>query len=487
MRRLILFSLAVSMPASSVVAQEDGKIPPPRSLVAHYADARGTLSIGGGPEAGDIAAILGNTASARIVGDLGAVPLLAQGMIAVAILPREMSVNERAATRRFSGGRPVAVPIMQGLLAYARTDGAGAADVRVTTMLSALLSDAIQDRLASRLPQYRRLAPDALAAARAIASGVGRSEIPDAQAGSRSHDGKLAIIGSDTLVSVLPDLISGYARQHPSAGFTTDLRGSSLAIPALAAGTSAIAPMGREAWQDDLDAFRQVKGYAPTRIRIAYASHGPSPDGKTPPAIYVNASNPLAKLSIAQIRRVFAAGAPGGDVSTWSELGVSSAPWKQASIHVYGGRKDGGFAVAMQQSKLNGLPFSARYRSMPSGLAVLKAVAADPLGIGYATWMDAGEAPNGVRLVPLGKSDAGPFVLPSDIARRGAWPISYFFNIYVDRAPGQRLSQAIKQFVVFLLSDEGQRIIGAHIKEEDGYVPLNRADLIAERKIADRL
>jgi len=487
MRRLALFALLAGIVSVPAIAQEEGKIPTPLPLVARFTDAQGRLLVGGGPEVEEIAAVLGAYVQARVVGTSGAVPLLAQGTISIAVLPRAMTVNERAASRRFAGGAVLAIPVMDGLTAYARRDGDGAADARALAQIRQLLSDETQAQLAIRLGGYRKLFPDDLAAARATLAKVAPAQTPDGPASDRLADGRLAIIGSDTLVTLLPDVLAGFARRYPVPGFAADLRGSSLALPALTAGTSSLAPMGREPWQEDIEAFRQVKGYAPTRIRIAYASHGPRADGKTPPAIYVNAANPLPRLSLAQIRRIFAAGAPGGDIIEWPALGVSTGQWEGAPVHVYGAQESGGFAVAMRQSKLEGLPFSARYRSMPSGPAILKAVANDPLGIGYATWMDGGEAPAGVRVVPLGKTEAGPFVLPSDVARRGAWPISYFFNIYVDQAPGHHVAPEVKALLTYLLSDEGQRIIAAHGNEEDGYVPLDAADLAAERKIVERL
>jgi phosphate transport system substrate-binding protein len=295
-------------------------------------------------------------------------------------------------------------------------------------------------------------------------------------------DGSLAIIGSDTMTEIMPDMLAAYAKKGSGARFTPDLRGSSTAIPALTAGTTAFAPMGRELWQNDLDGFRQVKGYAPTRIRIAYASHGPRADGKTPPAIYVNAANPIAGLSLSQIKRIFAAGAPGGDAADWAAFGI-----KAGGIHAYGARDDGGFGTAMRLSKLDGLPFSARYQALPSGKAILDAVAADPLGIGYATWMDAGDAPKGVKVLPLSRHDGGPYVLPQRGATRGDWPISYFLNLYVDKASGKAIDPAVKNLLRFMISDAGQAVIARHSAKEDGYLPLNQTDLAAERRIVEAL
>jgi phosphate transport system substrate-binding protein len=474
----------VALPASAM-AQESGTIPEPRPLVARYATATGRLLVGGGPEAALIASTMEDRLAARIVGPIGAVPLLTQGTILFAILPREMTPTESAAVRRFSGGFPLSVPVLQNLYVHVRRDKDGAVDARALPILTAMLSDDGQARLARVAPMYKPLTPQVLATGRTQLSALRGATYANGAPGYVLADNSLSIIGSDTLTTILPDILQAYARHVPDVSFSADLRGSSTAMPALTAGTSIFAPMGRELWQNDLEAFQQAKGYAPTRIRIAYASHGPRAEGKTPPAIYVNARNPLAGLSMDQVKRIFAAGAPGGDITDWSAL-APRGDFKGA-IHVFGAREDGGFANAMRQSKLDGLPLSARYQAMPSGRAIVQAVAADPLGIGYATWIDAGEAPENVRILPLSSKPGLPFVLPTNDASRHQWPISYFFNIYIDKQAGQRIDARTKGLLRFLLSDEGQRIIAGHGAEEDGYVPLNGSDLAVERKRVESL
>ena len=104
MRRLALFALLAGIVSVPAIAQEEGKIPTPLPLVARFTDAQGRLVVGGGPEVEEIAAVLGAYVQARVVGTSGAVPLLAQGTSSIAVLPRAMTVNERAASRRCAGG-----------------------------------------------------------------------------------------------------------------------------------------------------------------------------------------------------------------------------------------------------------------------------------------------------------------------------------------------------------------------------------------------
>ncbi len=354
-------------------------------------------------------------------------------------------------------------------------------------MLSTLLSAPVQAHLAERLSYMTRLSPDEVASARVISGSIPAADIPLADIAPPGKNPHFTIIGSDTLIKLLPDLLDGFRKTHPDLTYTADLRGSSLALPALTAGITSFAPTGREVWRGDIEAFQQVKGYAPTRIRIAYASHGPRPDGKTPPAIYVHRDNLIRGLSLSQIKGIFAAGSSAGDITRWSQLGMTGETWKNAPLHVYGSKLKGGFSMAVRQSKLDGLPFSARYRELPDGKSVLQAVAHDPYGIGYATWIDGGKTPQGVKLVPLAFTSAGPFVLPDGTGDRSKWPISYFFNIYVDHAPGKPVPSDVKAFLRFVLSPEGKKIIENHRDDEDGYLPLQGADLADELSQINRL
>ncbi|MBR0558916.1 PstS family phosphate ABC transporter substrate-binding protein [Neokomagataea anthophila] len=472
-----LFSLLSTLACTSLVhAATTENEPPIPPLVAHYLDPQGHLIIGGGPESEDIAHEF--NLSSRIVGPAGSIPLLTHGIIAAAILPRVLTDGERAAMKRYTGGDPLILPILQGLYICVRRNSSNAIDERLFPLLRALFSENDHTKTKNIFLYLKNISNNELDS---INKNIKNEKYELTPTENDTKINTINIIGSDTIDKLLPELEYGYKAHNPTLNFSNDLRGSSLAIPALIAGTSAIAPMGREAWQEDLNAFQQAKGYAPTRIRIAYASFGPRPDGKTPPAVYINQKNPIKGAAWSQIQRIFSASSPQPEAPQWSSLGLTQEDWAHAPIHIYGMNPDSSFALAMQQSKLKGLPFSSFYRAMPTGKAVLDAVARDPLGIGYSTWMDAGKAPPMVKLLPLSYNVTGPFVLPDGVSDRSKWPISYFFNIYIDCAPGKHIPQPIKKFLLYLTSEEGQKIILKHRYEENGYLPLQKQELLKER------
>ena len=307
---------------------------------------------------------------------------------------------------------------------------------------------------------------------------------PPAHASYLDADGAIAIIGNDGMGPLVEQLNALFVRQHPGFHFAVTARGSSVGLPALTAGATAIAPLSREPWLGDLHGFEQVFEHKPLDIRIGYSGYGPRATGKTPPAVYVHPDNPLKQLTLQQLAQLVTAGQPAGDINTWGQLGLSG-DWALRRIHVYGLRDDGGFATNQRMDRFGGLPFSAHYEALDSVTAVQRAVATDSHGIGLTGWAKADPA---LRIVPLstkaGETAHGPAL--ADVAA-GAYPLSSYLHLFVNAAPGQPLEPFIKAYLRVALSDEGQALVRAQTASAEGYVPLSAADLASERRKLDAL
>lgn len=296
-----------------------------------------------------------------------------------------------------------------------------------------------------------------------------------------TRDGAIAIIGNDGMHDLMQNLNALFSRQHPGFTFALTAKGSSVGIPALTADATAIAPLSREAWLGDVHGFEQVKGYPPLDIRIGYSGFGPRPPHKTPPAVYVNAANPLPGLTVKDLARVVTAGQPEGDLNTWGQLGMAQHAGRR--IHVYGLRDDGGFATNLRMDKLGGKPFSAKYEALNSREEVIEAVTNDPYGIGLTGWVDASKTAKNVRVLPLAAKAGQPFKSPDyTTVAAGEYPLSAFLHLYVNNPPGQKLPPFIKAYLQMALSDEGQNAVREQRDSEEGYVPLSAADLQKERR-----
>ncbi|QHJ00338.1 phosphate-binding protein [Xylophilus rhododendri] len=322
-----------------------------------------------------------------------------------------------------------------------------------------------------------------------LASGLHAQTLfqPPADASWVLPDGSVSIVGNDGMETLVQDLNRLYADTHPGVRFRVNMNGSSTGMPALTAGATPFAPMSRDIWPIDRSAFVQTFGYAPVAIRIGYNGHGPRAPEKTPPAVYVNQANPLPGLTLQQLARVFTAGQDGGDVSRWSQLGMQGE-WAQRRIHVYGLRDDGGFATSLRLQRFGGLPFSPRYEALDSREAVIRAVAADPFGIGLLGWIDASATSKDVRVLPLAAAPGQAFHGPSyEEVHAGLYPLSAPLQLVVNRRPGEPLPAFVLEYLRLALSDAGQALVERQKDSEEGYVPLSPADLSAERHKLEKL
>lgn len=292
-------------------------------------------------------------------------------------------------------------------------------------------------------------------------------------------DGSVYIVGNDGMEVMLAKFNALFTQTHPGIKFTVMLKGSSTGIGGLTAGVSAFAPMGREAWPTDLSGFREVYGYLPTDVRIGYDGYT-RPKHKSPPALYVNAKNPLAGLTLDQVKRIFTSGNAKGDLTHWSQLGLKGS-WAKRAIHLYGPRDEGGFATSVRMSLLDKLSFAAGYEGLPKLADVVGAVAEDPYGIALVGFFDAASATPDVKLVPLAANKDGPLAVPNyDTVHAGLYPFSPALHIYVNRAPGKPLDPVVKEYLRLALSREGQAIIESEKDNDEGYVPLTAAAAVVE-------
>jgi phosphate transport system substrate-binding protein len=95
----------------------------------------------------------------------------------------------------------------------------------------------------------------------------------------------------------------------------------------------------------------------------------------------------------------------------------------------------------------------------------VQGIAADVGAVGYS---GIGYATSGVRAVPLSTDDSGNFVEPNYAnALSGAYPLSRYLYVYVNKAPSKPMDKLTSEFITFVLSKQGQEIV---IK--DGYFPL---------------
>lgn len=308
--------------------------------------------------------------------------------------------------------------------------------------------------------------------------------------------GELVCSGGDTMRPLVEAWARGFRKHQPEANVRVDPDANLSAdgFAALLDGRAACVTFVREPFASELAAFHATFHHAPLLINVAGGSYA-TKGGTHALAIYVNAANPLSRLTLTQLAAVMSkAGAhPGAHgIRTWGQLGLAGE-WATRPIHVYGmltRRESGnppGIVNFMQHRVLHDSEFrddvrEQRDRPGESALqAIVQRVAGDPDGIGYSGFAF---ATPGVKRVALAETDAGPYYSgsPDEVARRD-YPLSRQIYLMLDHDPHEALSPLQREFLSWVLSAEGQRIVAS---DPMHFIPLNATQLRAARTVLDQ-
>ena len=279
--------------------------------------------------------------------------------------------------------------------------------------------------------------------------------IPDYQKAS-GIAGNLSSVGSDTLANLMTLWAEEFNREYPNVNIQIQAAGSSTAPPALTEGTSNLGPMSREMKDDELEAFEDKFGYKPVAVPVAIDAL----------AVMVNKDNPIKGLTVPQVDAIFSSTRKCGhetDIQTWGEAGV--AAWGSKSIQLYGRNSVSGTYGYFKENALCKGDFKNNVNEQPGSASVVQSVTSSKNGIGYSGM---GYSTSGIRMVPLAKKAGQPFVdATPENAIKGAYPLTRYLYIYVNKKPNQPLAPLENEFMKMVLSKTGQQVV---IK--DGYIPL---------------
>ena len=260
--------------------------------------------------------------------------------------------------------------------------------------------------------------------------------VPPALAARRG----ITIKGSDTMVILGQRWAELYMTSHPGAVVQVTGGGSGTGIAALINGTTDVCASSRPMKDDEKLKLRDR--FQTTGTEIAVARDGLS--------IYVNESNPVKDLSLAQLRAIYT-----GEATNWKAFGGPDA-----RIVLYSRENSSGTYVYFKDHVLQGRDYAAAAQTLPGTAAVVNAVSKDPNGIGYGGAAYA----KGVRELPVRRDERAPAITPSEATvRDGSYPITRELYFYTRQRP----AGDVKAFVDWVLSAEGQRIV-----TQVGYFPV---------------
>jgi len=299
---------------------------------------------------------------------------------------------------------------------------------------------------------------------------------------------------------------AAFQRYHPEVRFENNLASTFVAMAGLYTGQADLAPMGREATWDELQSYQRMRGAAPARIVMATGSYDVS--GWTFALVpFVHKDNPISKLTVEQLDGIFGAQRDGGwhgnnwdpsaargpekDIRTWGQLGLTGE-WADKPINVHAYNLNFHFPRAFAEVVFKGgykwnealKEYSNKTRSdsnddfgrlWVAGDQMMDAIGTDRYGITYTSMLYR-DKPN-VKTVPLARSDAGPFVLPTlDSVQDRSYPLSREVYFYTHRPVGEKIDTLVAEYLRFVVSREGQELVQKDAK----YLPLT-AELAHEQ------
>lgn len=270
--------------------------------------------------------------------------------------------------------------------------------------------------------------------------------------------GNLNSVGSDTLNNLMAFWVEAFNKQYPNVKIQVEGKGSATAPPALIGGTSQLGPMSREMKSEEIDKFEKKYGYKPTKVAVAIDTL----------AVFVNKRNPIKSLSMEDIDGIFSKTHKSGrkDVRTWGDLGVKGE-WAAKPVSLFGRNSASGTYGFFKEHALFKGDFKDTVKEQPGSSSVVQGVGTDRFAIGYS---GIGYATSDVRAVPLSSEKAyngQPFAATYENALSGKYPLSRYLYIYINRNPKKPMDPLVREFLTFVLSQQGQQIV-----VKDGFLPL---------------
>ncbi|MEW6071398.1 MAG: PstS family phosphate ABC transporter substrate-binding protein [Planctomycetota bacterium] len=270
--------------------------------------------------------------------------------------------------------------------------------------------------------------------------------------GSRGDRQVIQNKGSDTLVNVAQAWAEAYGILHPDSRVAVSGGGSGTGISAMINGTVDIANCSRKMTEEEIAAAR-ANGHDPVEFVVGYDAL----------AVFVHRDNPIQSLTLGQLAAIYG---EGGEIETWNDLGVEIPGAKSDEIVLVSRQNNSGTYAYFREAVLGEKgEYKLDTLDMNGSKDLVDLVATTPGAIGYS---GIAYATSEVKVVPIAKDAESPPIVPAvSTALDGSYPIARPLFMYTAGRP----TGAIKDYMDWILSDEGQRVL-----LRKGYAPIRAVD-----------
>lgn len=252
----------------------------------------------------------------------------------------------------------------------------------------------------------------------------------------------IVIKGSDTMVVLAQRWAERFSDKHPDLSIQVSGGGSGTGIAALINGTTDICTSSRRIKE------KEIKDAEKNRVKPFE-----TPVAIDTLAVVVNDRNPLNEIDLPTLKLIYT-----GRITNWKDLG-----WKKFPIAIYSRESNSGTYVYFKEHVLENEDYTPKAQTLAGTAAVADAVIKDPKAIGYGG-VAYFENRKGLRILKLStKRGETAYTASKENIHGGKYPLARKLFFYTNGKP----QGAIKQFVDWVLSPDGQRVT-----DEVGYYPL---------------
>ena len=254
--------------------------------------------------------------------------------------------------------------------------------------------------------------------------------------------------GSDTLVNVAQAWAEAYQEVDPEVAVAVSGGGSGTGIAALINGTVDIANASRAMKQEEID-LAQANGQDPIEHIVGYDAL----------VVYLHQDNPADSLSIPQLAEIYG---EDGETESWSQIGIEVPGCSDQEMVLVSRQNNSGTYAYFRKAVLGSeRDYKLGTRDMHGSKDVVDLVENTPCAIGYS---GLAYATDHVKMACISTDGSDNCVMPSvQTASDGSYPIARPLFMYSNGEP----TGAIKEYLDWILSDEGQCII-----LDKGYAPV---------------
>ena len=263
-----------------------------------------------------------------------------------------------------------------------------------------------------------------------------------------SLKGTVVLSGSSAVATFARVWAVAFQRIYPGVAVNVVAKSSGAAAGDMTANPATVGMTSRAMNATERENYAKQHGEPPMEFRVAIDAV----------AVYVFKDNPLKSISIAQLERVFSATPKNNaSIERWSQLGLEGL-WGQRPVTPIGFGSGRGAYEIMRELVLRGGDFNANVTAEPVSTSVVQAVGVDPGAIGYASVYYRTAR---TKVLPV-ESNPGELAYPTESdAAGGKYPLSRYLYLYLGTPRVSGTDAAAREFLRFILSEEGQGIARA--------------------------